>query len=211
MKLKINIPEKLGDIPLRNYQSFLSVENPTEKDFLKHFYGINDLVTVKQKDVAELVNAVNKCFDNKPKKLIKTFTLNGVEYGFIPKLDDISYGENLDVTEYINNPETLHKAMAVLYRPIIKKQFNKYLIEPYEGSQKFSALFKQMPLDVVFSAQVFFYNLMNELLNCTPVFLKEESQQISAESGENMQRYINSLTENLRKLNELRLTTFTKL
>lgn len=211
MKLKINIPEKLGDIPLKNYQNFLKVEDPVEKDFLKHFYGIDNLIEVKQKDVAELVNAVNKCFDKKPKELIKTFALNGVEYGFIPKLDDISYGENLDLTEYINNPETLHKAMAVLYRPITKKQFNKYLIEPYEGSQKFSNRFKQMPLDVVFSAQVFFYNLTNELLNCTPVFLKEESQRISAENGENMQRYINLLTENLRKLNELRLTTFTKL
>jgi hypothetical protein len=50
----------------------------------------------------------------------------------------------------------MHKAMAVLFRPIKKKQGTKYLIEDYEGSHKYSELMKEIPLDVVMGAMVFF-------------------------------------------------------
>ena len=207
MELKLNIPESLNDLTLEQYQNFLQSEK-SDKDILKCFYGINNLFEVKQKDVSELLHAVNVCFKNKPKELIATFKHKGIKFGFIPNLDDISYGENIDLTIYINEPKDLNKAMAVLFRPIVKEQFGKYLIEPYEGSDKYSQLLKDMPLDVVLSAQVFFYNLTNDLLKAIPVYLKEQSQQLSAENGEAIHQYSDLLEENFKKLTKLQSETF---
>ena len=208
MELKLNMPESLEDLTLEQYQNFLQSEK-TERDILQCFYNIKDLFQIKQKDVAELVNAVNTCFENNSKDLVYKFTLNGIKFGFIPKLDDISYGENIDLTSYINEPKDLHKAMAVLYRPIIKEQFGKYLIEPYEGSEKHSELLKQMPLNAVLSAQVFFYDLTNDLLKATPVYLKEVSQQHSQKNGEIIAQYTNLLEDNLKKLTMLQTEIYT--
>ena len=192
MELKLNIPESLNDLTLEQYQNFLQSEK-SDKDILKCFYGINNLFEVKQKDVAELLHAVNVCFENKPKELIATFKHKGIKFGFIPNLDDITYGENTDIISYINEPKQWHKAMAVLYRPIIKKQFGKYLIEDYEGSQKYEKQMRDAPLGVFLSAQVFFYNLVKDFMSYIPAYIQKESQHLSGENGELIRQYTDSL------------------
>jgi hypothetical protein len=71
----------------------------------------------------------------------------------------------------------MHKAMAVLFRPITKKGLNNtYEIEKYNGSITYSDVMKHAPLDVVFGANVFFYNLGNELLKSTMNYLENNTQ-----------------------------------
>ena len=41
--------------------------------------------------------------------------MRGVEYGFIPNLDDMSFGEYVDLDTYIGDWQNIHRAMAVLY------------------------------------------------------------------------------------------------
>lgn len=38
--------------------------------------------------------------------------------GFLPKLDEITLGEFIDVESNIGDWQNIHKAMAVLYRPV---------------------------------------------------------------------------------------------
>ncbi len=213
MKLKLSIPETLNEIPLESYQRYLSHEEKTDETILDCFFGIRnkDLFEIKKADADYLVQKINKLFDNPPSDLITTFKMNGIEFGFIPKLDDITYGENIDISGYINKPETYHQAMAVLYRPIVKKQFGKYLIEPYEGSDKFSELFKKAPVSVFWSAQVFFYDLTNDLLSYIHRYLSKEKQRLLVESGEVTQVSLESLISNLTKLREQPKQIFTKL
>ena len=175
MQLEVSIPSTLKEVQLKDYQDFLLIENPSNDDLLKCILNINtkELGKIKDKDVDYLINHINKLFDQEH-KFIPTFNLNGVSYGFIPNLDEITYGENKDVTSYINEWGNMHKAMAVLFRPLKQKQGHKYLIEEYEGSHKYSEVMKQMPLSVVLGAMVFFYNLTNELLNYIPNYLEKE-------------------------------------
>ena len=79
----------------------------------------------------------------------------------MPKLDDMTFGEYVDLDNYLADWQLMHKAMSVLYRPITFKKKNQYLIEDYETADKYNM--KQMTLDVVFGAMVFFWNLRNEL------------------------------------------------
>ena len=202
MKLEVNVPENLNDITLGQYQEFLKIETPTEEDILKVFLNINvdGLVKIKAADVDTYAVHITSLFE-KEADFQNKFDLRNQEFGFIPNLDEITYGENKDVSAYINDWETMHKAMAVLYRPITSSFGKKYLIEDYEGSHKYSELMKQMPLGIVMGSMVFFYNLTNDLLKAIPNYLAKEEEkeqmtgQISAENGEAIRKYTLLLKE----------------
>ena len=217
MQIEVSIPSTLKEVKLKDYQSLLLIDKPNDEDLLKCILNINtkELGKIKDKDVDYLINHINKLFEQEH-KFIPTFNLNGVAYGFIPNLDEITYGENKDITSYINEWGNMHKAMAVLFRPIKLKKNNKYIIEEYEGSHRYAETMKQMPLDIVLGAMVFFYNLTNELLKYIPSYLEKELMkeqtigQISQENGEAIQNYIHLLKgtlHDLKKLQDFRYTS----
>jgi hypothetical protein len=206
MKIEITIPESLDDITLKQYQVFSKLEEPTIDQTLTTFLNIsqkelNMLPADKIEGFAEQINSVFE----QDKQFTPTFILNGVKYGFIPKLDSITYGENKDLTTYLNDFDNMHKAMAVMYRPITHEQRGKYLIEDYEGSSKYSKIMKQAPLSVVLGATVFFYNLTNGLLKAIPNYLEEELEKESKDllkSGEITKKQLHSLTKKFKELSE---------
>ena len=210
MQVEVSVPSSLREVKLKDYQELLIKENPDNDDMLKCILNINtkELGKIKDKDVDNLLDIINQLFDKKH-EFVPTFKLKGVLYGFIPKLDDITYGENKDVTSYINDWGNMHKAMAVLFRPIKQKQGSKYLIEEYEGSHKYSEMMKNMPLDVVLGAMVFFWNLTSALLNCIPNYLEKEIQKEqmnkvdSVENGEVIANSMRLLKETLQSLKRL--------
>jgi hypothetical protein len=185
MKLEIQIPTELKEIKLVQYQNFLSIakDNP-EGEFLQQkmvqlFCGIDlkDVAQIRYSDVNEITNNLGVMF-SKEHKLIPKFILGGVEFGFIPNLEEISFGEYTDLDTYIGDWDNMHKAMAVLFRPIKQKFKHTYSIEEYNGSITYSDVMKHAPLDVVLGATVFFYNLGNELLKSTLNYL-ENNQEIA--------------------------------
>ena len=198
MKLEISIPTELNEIKLSQYQAFLKIaKDNTDEEFLHQkmvqtFCGIDlkEVAEIRYKEVIEITESLGKMFDIKNHKFINRFKMGGVEFGFIPNLDDMTFGEYTDLDTYINDWEQMHKAMAVLYRPIKKNGLNgTYDIEKYNGSITYSDVMKHAPLDVVFGANVFFYTLGNELLKSTMTYLenskemKDILQQHSSENG----------------------------
>ena len=70
--------------------------------------------------------------------------MNGVEYGFIPDLDELSLGEYIDLDGNISKWEQMHIAMNVLYRPIKNSKAGKYNIVDYDVNNPEDL--KDMPL-----------------------------------------------------------------
>ena len=184
MKIELTIPTTLNDIKLAQYQKFLSIAKDNEEtEFLQQkmvqlFCGIDlkDVAQIRYKDVAEITANINNLF-TKENQLIQRFKMGGVEFGFIPNLDEMSTGEYMDLDTYITDWDTMHNAMAVLYRPITNKMGNKYQIEEYKGSITYADVMRHAPLDVVLGAMVFFYNLGNDLLKSTINYL-EGNQEV---------------------------------
>ena len=185
MKLEISIPTELKEIKLAQYQAFLKIaKDNTDEEFLHQkmvqtFCGIDlkEVAEIRYKDVVEITESLGKMFDIKSHKFINRFKLGGVEFGFIPNLDEMTFGEYTDLDTYINDWEQMHKAMAVLYRPIKNNSLKgTYDIEKYNGSITYSDVMKHAPLDVVFGANVFFYNLGNELLSSTMTYLENNKE-----------------------------------
>ena len=181
MKLEISIPTSLKEITLEQYQRFTSIakSNP-EGDFLQHKMieifcnvSLKEISLMKLKDINAITNKLGEMFNNNY-PLIQTFKHNGLEFGFIPNLDEISLGEYTDLETYISDWDNMHKAMAVLYRPVINKLNKKYLIEEYKGSAEYAEAMLQMPLDVALGAMVFFYHLGNALLMSTLNYLEKD-------------------------------------
>jgi hypothetical protein len=181
MKLDIYIPEELSDITLGQYQKFAKI-NTGENDntsFLLHkmveiFCNIDlkDIAKIKYTYVNNIVSEINKMFDVKT-SLIPIFKMGGIDYGFMPKLDDITLGEYIDLDNTLGDWETMHKAMSVLYRPVKFQKGHRYQIEDYTGMENAERM-KNIPLDVVMGSLVFFWTLKNELLKNTLKYLSKE-------------------------------------
>lgn len=183
MKVTINIPESLSEITLAQYQKWLKIcENNEDDNFLKQkmieiFCNIplKTVLQIKATDIDSITDTINNLFKNEP-KFIDRFKYNDVEFGFIPKLDDISFGEYVDLDNYLSEWPSMDKAMSILYRPVVFTKKDKYLIEDYEGADVYDM--KGIGLDIVFSALVFFWNLRKELLNHILNFLATQKEVV---------------------------------
>ena len=200
MKVDITVPESIAEIPLLNYQKFLKVqENSDDQEFIAQkmieiFCGIElkDVAKIKYNDMNNLVEHFNKIFSVKP-VFYQRFKLKEMEFGFIPNLEEISWGEYIDLEHHMNSWEDFHKAMAVMYRPIIKTYKDKYEIAPYTASEEWHDLMKYMPMEIAISARVFFYNLGNELLGSTVDYL----ETLTSNKQSRRQRRISQKEDNL--------------
>ena len=216
MKVKIQVPESLREISLEQYQTYnkINTEQNQNSNFLLHktieiFCNLNlqNVIKVEYNSVVKVAKMINDLF-NQDVKLVPTFTMNGVGYGFIPDLDKITLGEYIDLDNTLSDWNNMHKAMAVLYRPIKDTLKEKYIIEDYKGSEG-AEKYKQMPLDIVMGSILFFYNLKNELLKTTLKYLNKEAlmkltiqqREDLLGSGDGITRYIDWLEEMQPKLN----------
>jgi hypothetical protein len=217
MKLELIIPESLNEVPLLHYQQFVDdVKGSEDEDYIgqrlvERFCGIElkEIVKIKQKDILNLTNHFNALF--KAKNEFKTrFKIQGKEFGFITDLENITSGEYIDLEKYLQDVNTLHKAMAVMYRPIVKEKGDKYEIEPYQSALNYSEVMQYAPLSIVLAAQVFFWTLGQQLLKAIPTFLSQEMKKMSKKqqeilveqlnlqnNGDGIQVYMNSLKEML--------------
>lgn len=171
MKLELTIPESLADITLRDYQRFYNEIEGVEDDmivFVKMvsiFCGIDERLVDKIPIVAfnETVKDIKKVLESSS-TFIPRFKLNGIEYGFVPKLDSLQVSEYVDADKYIGHQDQLHRATAVLYRPITTKvSKGMYLIEDYKGSDELCDIMLDCRMDVIAGWQVFFWTLGEEL------------------------------------------------
>lgn len=209
MKVKISIPTNLNEIKLSQYQKFLKiVQDNEESDFLNHkmvqiFCGVdlNIVDAMRQKDVEDAVNTIGGLFKQMP-PLQQKFEMNGTTFGFIPNLDDMSSGEYMDLDGYITNWDDMHRAMAVLYRPIKQKLGEKYLIEDYEGTERYAEKMKDMPLDVVLGSVVFFWHLGKELLKSTMDYLVENPQIVTLNKA-NLEKGGDGILQSMHLLREM--------
>jgi hypothetical protein len=117
-----------------------------------------------------------KVLDQKPER-VKTFKMNGVEYGFIPNLDKMTLGEHATIDSLLGNDENLSLLMSVLYRPITKKVTPFYQIEQYDGDESKAELFNDVRMDVVIGSILFFWNLSKELLSNILLHLESKAMR----------------------------------
>ena len=193
VELEVSIPQDLSAIKLHQYQKYLSVaKNVDEGDKNNEFLNLKALEIfcgLSLKDSYNLpvsmfesvLKQVSACFEEKT-DLVQRFKMTGgdgvtAEFGFIPNLDKMSFGEYIDLESYITDWDNMHKAMAVMYRPIVAGKKHLYEIESYEGTERWADVMKDAPVNVALGAIVFFYRLGSKLSRYTMNSLLEEEQK----------------------------------
>jgi hypothetical protein len=213
MKVNLRIPTSLNEITLGQYQEFAKLENNTKINpaeiqlkMIQIFCNVSELVArgMRATDIAEICEMLNNMFDTEH-QLVSKFKLNGVDYGFIPELDDMSFGEYMDLDTFIGDNDNIHRAANVLFRPIEFKRGDRYTIKEYDSNTSETA--KDFPLDAVLGAIVFFYTLGKDLSVVMLNSLDKKNEKDLAQyliSLPNMDGSIHSmqsLTEILQNLN----------
>jgi len=195
MKVTFEVPATIYDLELGRYQEFENIISSN-----KDLEGMDNFLTMKMvsifcnfplqnlekipvKDYEKVVSHLNSLFKDKG-KFKEIIEIDGIKFGFIPKLDDLTLGEYVDIDNYIKEVKHYHKLMAVLYRPIIAKIGNSYVIEPYEGSEKYAETMRKASVGHTMGALLFFWSLTAELLTATKNYLAEESKKTSMENGQ---------------------------
>jgi hypothetical protein len=221
MKLEINVPTSLNEISLKSYQEFLKVQQSSnDEEFIAQkmvqiFCGIElkDIAKMKLTSLNELIAHFTKLFSEKP-KFQPTFKIGTQEFGFITNLEEITFGEYVDLENNLQKWETYHIAMSVLYRPIKFKFKDKYEIVDYNPMTEMHDLMKFTPVDIAISSSVFFWNLGSELLTATLTYLEREitknpkiqttlAKQLNLQNnGGGINQFMLSLQETLQDLTQ---------
>jgi len=224
--MEFTIPATLRDVRLSQWQRYIDVYDKNKDQDATEFLNkkvLEIFCDIKLSDVDKIgLNVfedtlvhLSSVLNSKP-ELSQTFKLEGtdgvvVEFGMIPNLDKMSYGEFIDLEKYLFSDKDLHKAMAVLYRPIKFKSKDKYLIHEYKGTSYMADVMKDTPLDVAISARVFFYRLATKLGNYTMAYTLKQLQETnqnkqdkdSVKNGETIKQYLLSLEKMLEESQKL--------
>ena len=210
MKVEVYIPDTLSEITLGQYQKYLKLqedstnENLLATKMIEIFCGLRNetIMAMKANSIKDITMILTDMFNEKP-PLVREFKIGGVSYGFIPKVEDMSFGEYIDLDTFIGDYENLHRAMNVLYRPIKLKDKEKYLIEDYDS--KNPDVMKDMPMDAVLSSILFFYNLGMDLSKAMLNYLEDNEMNLaqyltSEQNGDGINQFSDSLKEILDDL-----------
>jgi hypothetical protein len=170
----------LRDITIEDYivlinisSSFSNDDTRIKKEMIKHFKL--DKLPIGETD--NIILSITDILSHKP-NFIQRFTLDGVEYGFIPNLDIITTAEWVDIENYQGEQTQADKLVSILYRPIKRslKFWKKdyYSIEEYNGTND---KLRKAPLEVYLGALVFFYHLGKSLLDHIDTYTNRLTQE----------------------------------
>lgn len=212
--LTLEIPTSWKDVTLKQYlalqadlEAYRDDEEAQTALTLYHLCGL-DAEYVKKLS-AESYNKVrsklNEFISPESIELQPFVTIGDIEYGFEPNLSKMSYGAYADITKWdtIAVDKNWSKVMSILYRPVTKKQRERYDIETYDGNIDESK-WLDVNMEVHWGCLFFFVRLQMDLLKGILKSLKEEElpanmRSILARSGELMQQSLSWPMANLKK------------
>lgn len=194
-EVTIKLPESARELTVEQYQRFLKVEGDETFMTLKALELFANIplkvaYAMKADDILDISQHILSIVGGKH-PLVRRLSFRGQEYGFVPNLEEMSFGEYIDLDTYLSDMDMLHKTVGVLYRPITNAKGEYYEIEEYKGTDGYA----DFPLDVALGATLFFYRLSNKLLRDTPTSSVQEMKNsisppplTSAGSGDGMDR-----------------------
>lgn len=210
----------VNNVTLSQYLKLFKLEDPTLNDQLVILCRINpkDLRTLSTSEIEECARSMYWYFDELEKvsqEHVAIMQHKGTTYGFIPDLNETSYGEYLDMGNFLKDPATYENAIKVMYRKVTKRIGNQYNIEEYTLDTIKNTNFSELPYYIALSAINFLTALAKDLLKAIQgyisrgISLKDNSMLAQLVSSENIVPYINSLKEMLEDLKKFQVYQFT--
>jgi len=177
-------------LSIGDYQKIFKVKDLFEDDYFKAKVvnlltdcPMETLLEADNHKVDFLATSIFAMVPRQPINLIDRFTIDGIDYGYLPSYKKISFGEFVDLdTLLTKKPEEvidfLHIITAIMYRPITKtKTKHEFEIEKYDAKtlEERAELFKQK-LDIKFTlgGQFFFTQFAKNYSSYIPLSLRQK-------------------------------------
>lgn len=212
--LTIEIPTSWNDVTLKQYlalqadlEAYRDDDEAQAALMLYHLCGLDAeyLKKLSAESYNKVRSKLNEFISPESIELQQLVTIDGIEYGFEPNLSKMSYGAYADITKWdtIAIDKNWAKVMSILYRPVTKKQKERYDIETYDGNID-ETKWLDVNMEVHWGALFFFVRLQMDLLKGILKSLKAEElhpsmKSILARSGELMQQSLSWPMANLKK------------
>ena len=234
MILSYKIPESKKDITVKQFLAISKLYKDADKNEVE--VNEDDLISicldipkslVKQLPVDEYRQASESIAKalKEESKMYLTFDLNGVKYGFIPDLENITIGEYSTLDQLMKDADAnAYDILNVLYRPMVREilyprqrsrlfswfkngkakdkyskgKIGRYLVEAYDN-EIHKSNFESLPCEIYESSLIFFYALGKELVSATAKYTREELEKKevdSGKSGDGIRRLIRTLQQN---------------
>ena len=196
VQFKITIKD-LNEIPLGDFVSFITMQGDEQFKVYKAFSVFTSLTPdevdqipfeIVEKTFKEIEQIITdaKNIEFQPKISIKN-----EEFGAIPNLSKMTFGEYIDLDNYSKsllkadfNWHDATRLMAVFYRPVTDGVRDIYSIEPYDGSDKYNGIMHDCPTAAFFGSCAFFLRLRRGLLKHSNLFLKKMDYKMNLQSSE---------------------------
>ena len=194
MEIEIRVPESWQDITLQDYLKFYKAMKPydgaeeytTKIVEVAAYYLCNIDAQTLNKLPMDTFNEIAKSIidliqSGKKQELVKSFVLGDTKYGFITNLDQMTYGEYVDLVTYSKDVyENAALLCSILYRPILEEDKGQYKIQEYKGTNEsqIELFYQKLTMDIVFGALGFFLNLQTDLSTSTLTYTIQEMKKI---------------------------------
>jgi len=179
----VKLPEEMT---IELYQKFIKDEQKYVNEPIEMISLFTNIPVSKLKNLSpKTIQLINNFVEQKIqipnlKELVTTFTHNGVEYGLETDFGSMAWGAWVDLEVYSsqNIMDNIHKIMAVMYRPIVKRKGNKYTIEPYDSETISSRAeeFLTVPISYWFQVADFFLSIVNASISNIKVSLEQKTK-----------------------------------
>jgi hypothetical protein len=213
-EIELKVPTSYADITLKKWLTLKNdIKNYSDDDnavtaiMFMHLCGLDPkyLHNIAIDDYTLIKDQLELFMAETELPLQRFVTIDGVEYGFEPNLSQMSYGAYTDITKYkeINIDENWGNIMDILYRPVVQKKGDMYLIQSYKGEIN-PDKWLSVGMDVHFGTLFFFVNLLMDLLKGILNSMMEKDiphniKQILQKNGQLIPFSLNSPAETLLK------------
>jgi hypothetical protein len=129
-------------------------------------------VPMEQMKFVESILSTNM-FSDGDNKIILTFEIDGVEYGFENNWKDIKWGQWVDMEIFSQSDkiyDSIHILMALLYRPVKSKKGDKYTLVPFKSAEvmeRAEIFLTKVPARYWFGCANFFFQISNQYITST--------------------------------------------
>ena len=187
---KYELPTSWSEVSLEQYSKLMiALENDSSNEIeaviktLEALVGI-DVSTLSKVPLKYLKTAyaeLSTLTATMPStELKRIIDVDGTAYGFIPDFDALTFGEFCDLDNYLQDSwNNLDKILAILYRRVIKREGDKYKIEPYslDNIKERRELFKNnLSIGTIYGSLVFFYTIGSKHISTMLSSLEEENK-----------------------------------
>lgn len=176
-------------------RQFIAFEksDKSDDDYIIHLCDFANPKLLPSKEYTEIVTLLKEVVASDV-LFYKIFKHDGIQFGFIPNLEKITANEMIHIEEFIKTPDTWHKALSVLYRPLTKRKRNwfkrgaddLYDILPYQEENAFEKLMLDVSCTYYLGAMVFFYNLGNDLLKYMVDYSKIVEEKVAKKKNDSI-------------------------